>query len=44
MNRQQQCDEWHIPYFPSEEECREEEARGDYEYDQMKQEELDADV
>lgn len=33
MNRQQLCDEWHIPYYgPTIEECNEDDNRGDFEY------------
>lgn len=37
MNRQQLCNEWHIPYFPTEEEFIEDDDRGDIEYHMSKE-------
>lgn len=37
MNRRQLCEEYHIPYFPSMEECEAEDDRGDYEYHMNKE-------
>lgn len=38
MNRQQLCDEWHIPYYgPTVEECNEDDNRGDFEYHQQRE-------
>lgn len=42
MNRQQLCDEWHIPYFPTVEEFDELDNRGDFEYHMEKEASDDA--
>lgn len=33
----QQAAEWHVPYFPSVEECDEEDNRGDFKYHMSKE-------
>lgn len=40
-SRQQRCEEYHIPYFPTQEEFDEADTRGDYQHDLEKQLELD---
>lgn len=40
-DRKQECDEWHIPYFPTEGEMDEIENRAQYDYEVMRQAELD---
>jgi hypothetical protein len=40
-DRQRECDEWHIPYFPTEEELNDIEDRAQYAYEVMRQLEID---
>jgi len=40
-SRQQECDEWHIPYHVTQEECDEADNRAQYDYEVMRQAEID---
>lgn len=40
-DRQRECDEWHIPYFPTECEMDAIEDRAQYDYEVMRQQQID---